>query len=157
MKNVIVINDIDFSGAGLGQFTVLNLGTPVPGFLKRDGTLENTLSAWNNRMRTSELVAIPEGATAITGLTNEVRYGSSRTLIPVLCYYDESEHFISADNSITIQDEYIEQSVIEIYLGILNSNIPNGAKYFRICWCTTYNAAAADVLIPATGPEIRSN
>lgn len=155
MKNVLVIDNVDYSSTGLGAFTKLNLGTPVKGFLKSDGSLENTLSGWNERMRTSEFVNVPENSFAIIGITNEVRHGLNRTLIPALCFYDESQNFISSDNLISVHDEYIDTGIIEIYIGSLKTAVPENAKYFRICWCIYYNSAPADdVLIPATGPEL---
>lgn len=161
--NVIVLPGMDFSDSGLGQLNSQNMDIAVSadkGFLANTGAFTAN-ATWGRRVRVSDYIDIPSGATSVFGITNLFNAGGVGNYLPGVCFYDSSNNPLGQAYNIRTLSPAIKtetgtmpsNSTMEVSIGYINAQIPSGAAKVRLQWFFDpydYVGLTTDVLISDT-------
>lgn len=142
MKNIIILDGMDFSAVGLGQIVNTPLdatNNPTPGYINVSGGLATTNAGWNARMRFSSPITIPAGTTAIVGTSDSAtdhRSSGDELRLPIIAYYNSDGECIGVCDALSyIEAEYVSTTSGIIYRkGSVMSNVPANAANLRVQW-----------------------
>ena len=167
IKNVLILQGMDFSDAGLGKIK----NTPVEyaisstkGFITNGGAVTSN-TTWGARVNLTDLINIPSGAKFILGVTN-LFSASGSDFLPCVCFYDSNGTALGSTfnvfelNPVIIESNGIitsSSTSMKVKKGYLKAKIPSGAAKARIQWFympTGITGIDNKALIEENGPSL---